>query len=182
MGEDLFQQDIKHFQTVYRRCMVNSSWLFITVYIITQFLQRIQTTSTFYSWTNDPFPMNYSFPCVFFFFFYISLMSCGVLYILESTACLRLLYVAASQILCADCSRSFFFISMLNLVYSISCQFVHCWRLWCFRTTPHVTHHASFSCCSLSVLFCFPHNACSMQCLSTFQCYLHTFLFSVAVC
>lgn len=45
--------------------------------------------------------------------------------------------------------------SMLNLVYSVSCQFSHCWLLWCFRTTPHFTHRCSFPCCSLSLLFCF---------------------------
>lgn len=47
---------------------------------------------------------------------------------------------------------SLFFISMLNLVYSVSCQFSHCWLPWCFRTTPHFTHRASFSCCSLCSL------------------------------
>lgn len=79
----------------------------------------------------------------------------------------------------------YFLISMLNLVYSVSCQFSHCRLLWCFRTAPHFTHRASFSCCSLSVLFCSFHNACSMKCVSVclfFQCYLHTFRCSVAVC
>lgn len=61
-----------------------------------------------------------------------------------------------------------FFISMLNLVYPVSCHFSLCWLVWCFwlETTPHFLLRDGFSCCSLSDLFVFCSYACSMQCVS----------------
>lgn len=74
---------------------------------------------------------------------------------------------------CIVFSLCLLLISMLNLVYCVSFQFSHCWLLQCFRTTPHFTHRASFSCCALSVLFCF-FSWCTLQAkfryLSIFQC------------
>lgn len=116
-GEDLFQQDITHSPTVYLQCLVNLSWHFITVYRITQFLQRIQTTRKLYSWSNDPFPMNYSFPHVFFFLHFLDAMS---------SKFWNPQPVSDFSIFSMWMVLSLFLFSMLNLVYPVFCPLSQC--------------------------------------------------------